>query len=261
MTDPLTIRVRKTLKDYGDQAAAHFGVKQATLDGYIKRGKYPLSFIGKILADQPDAPVEQPEGPQPPPQDLPPPAAYAGDLYNSGFGVDPNPPRPEPQPRPQPQPAPRPTPPPQESFWDAGAALTATNERVQQIVDYIQGTIDLYIKQFSSRIDLLEKHMAFVRANQMRAAVGSASLTRPDAMAPVEQVFTTNPNAAVAGYPSGNNWDTGVAPTKAMVDAQAAVPVMEGVVPMRGAELARPATFIPDQPSFGYGWNIPRQRK
>jgi hypothetical protein len=231
MTDPLTKHVRDTLKAYGDQAPAHFGVKKATLDGYIKRGKYPLSLISKIIGEQQamaDAPPEV--GPPPPPE-----------------------------PRPQPRPATRPTPPPQPETWDAGQALTATNQRVQQIVDYIQQTVDVYIKQFSSRIDLLEKHLAFVRANQMRAAVGAASLTRPDQMAPVDQVFTTNPNTGVGG-PIGNNWDTGVGPTKEAVDAQASVPIIEGVQ-VRGAELARPATFFPEQPAFGFGWNIPRQRK
>jgi hypothetical protein len=238
MNDELTTHVRKTLKAYGDEAAAHFGVKKATLDNYIKRGRYPLSLIGKILREQgQDAPSEQAE-PRPEPQPPPPPETqpYPQDiLYNSGYGLDPK----------------QPYVPPLE------AELTATAVRVQQIVDYIQHTIDVYIKQFASRIDLLEKHVAFLRANQMRAAVGAASLTRPDAMAPVEQVFTTNPNAGLAGHPLGNSWDTGVAPTKEMVDAQANRPVIEGIE-VRGAELARPATYIPEQPSFGYGWNQPR---
>jgi hypothetical protein len=232
MIDPLTKRVREVIKAYGDDAPAHFGIKKGTLDGYVKRGKYPLALIGKILAEeQQDKPEPQPEPePPPPPRQMHP--YPQGTVYNSGKEA----------------PAPWPI--------DVSAA---TARRVEEIVRYIQGTVDVYIKQFNHRIDLLEKHVAFLRANQMRAAVGSGSLTRPDETVPVEQVFTTNPNTGFGG-PIGNALDTGIAPTKEMVDAQANMTIIEGV-PVRGAQLARPAQYIPEQPSFGYNWNVPRPRK
>jgi hypothetical protein len=235
--------VKATIKAYGDDAPAHFGIAKGRLDGYLKRGKYPLALIDKILSEQQEnAPMEMPEPQpepqtQPYPQDLPPPVASAGTFYNSGFGVDPYPPR---------------QPPPIE------AEVAATAVRVEQIVKYIQGTVDVYLKQFNQRIGNLEKQFYAMRNAQLRMA-GVPNLARPDQNAPVEQVFTTNPNAGLRG-PIGNAFDTGIAPTKDMVDAQAGMTIIEGV-PVPGGELARPADYIPDQPAFGYNWNVPRPRK
>lgn len=210
--------VKATLKRYGDDAPAHFGIKKTTLDGYMKRGKYPLALIEKILYEQKDAPAPPVE--EPPPQPAPP----------------------------QPMPQPRPTPTPQ-------------GDRVEQIVKYIQGTVDIYIRQFSQRIGNLEKQYEAMRQAQLRQA-GMPNLARPDQGVPVEQVFTTNPHAAIGVNPPplGNALDTGIAPTKDQVDAQANMTIIEGV-PIPGGQLARPADYIPNQPSFGFGWNIPRPRK
>lgn len=212
--------VRATLKRYGDQAPERFGVKKGTLDGYLKRGKFPLKFVEAILHDNP-------------------------------VGETTAPPQPEPQPQPPP-------PPEQPSTFTSVSSFPPVGEqavisgRVEEIVKYIQGTVDVYIKQFNYRIGLIEKEIGVVRANQMRAAIGVASLARPDQYAPVDQTFTTNP--------LGNALDTGVAPTKEQVDAQANMAIIEGV-PVPGAQLARPAEFLPMQPSFGFGWNRPRERK
>jgi hypothetical protein len=215
--------VRATLKRYGEQAPERFGVKKVTLDGYVKRGKFPLKLIEAILHDNPVG-VEAPPQPAPPP---PPPPTQAA-------------------------------PPQQPATFTSGSSFPPVGEqsvisgRVDQIVKYIQGTVDFYIKQFSERITLLEKEIGVVRANQMRAAIGVASLARPDQYAPVDQTFTTNP--------LGNSLDTGVAPTKEQVDAQANMAIIEGV-PVPGAQLARPAEFLVNQPSFGFGWNQPRAHK
>lgn len=252
MNDTLKTLVRRTLKELGDEAPARLGIKKATLDGYIKRGKYSLDFIEKILKAQPpeqeqgypeptpEQPVQGYEDPRHPPDYVPAPSLVSPNFV---------PPPPQPVwPQPQPQPVPQPTQP--------------VEAQVNEIVRYIQGTVDHFLNQFADRISNLERavsaiRQAHLRDVQMRAGLAS-SLARPDQGVPVEQVFTTNPSG-IMGTPlgMGNALDTGRAPTKEAVDAQANDVIIEGVH-MRGAELARPATFIPNQPAFGYGWNRPR---
>lgn len=256
MNIDLNKQARALIKQYGDEAPAHFGVKKATLEGYIKRGKYPFSFIEKILRELTQE--------APPDQFDPEPTGYPTPTAPQGYDVPPEPPQPETafgstvwDGRPT---APMPAPPPQPRTKPVEA-------RVEEVVQYIQGTVDHFLNQFADRISNLERAVSNMRQAQMRQAQINAglpgSLARPDQGVPVQQVFTTNPNPHVGmGTPlgMGNALDSGIAPTKAMVDAQANDVVIEGVH-MRGAELAGPATFMPNQPAFGFGWNQPRPRK
>jgi hypothetical protein len=121
-------------------------------------------------------------------------------------------------------------------------------EREREMTHYLQRTVDFYIKQFASRVALLERTVAALSAQQLRLS-GVASQTRPDAGVPVDQVYTTSP--------SGAPFDTGRAPTKEQVDAQASMPIIEGV-PIPGARPAAPAYGDSSAPPFGYGWNKPR---
>jgi hypothetical protein len=140
--------------------------------------------------------------------------------------------------------------------------LRILQQRLDAVVKYIQSTVDFYIKQFSARIMVLEKTCAQLGAFQLRTA-GIANLSRPDEGVPVDQIFTTNPNAGAplgqGPYPTlrGNALDTGIAPTKAMVDAQANMTILEGV-PVPGAQVAHPAYHDPNAPAYGFGWNQPR---
>jgi hypothetical protein len=212
--------VKAALKSYGDNAAAHFGIKEGTLKSYIKRGKYPLSLIEKILADTGQiemgpAMQGQPVGVEREPE----PQLSTAAVINKIVNPDPD--------------------------------LASVNTRVQDVIQYLQSTVDFYIKQFASRIGLLERTVAALSAQQLRLA-GMASQTRPAAGVPVDQVFTTNPTVGI-----GNALDTGVAPTKEQVEAQANMTIIEGV-PVPNAQLAHPAEYDPNAPAFGYGWNQPR---
>jgi hypothetical protein len=230
MIDQYKKLVRDALKKWGDDAPAHFGIQKGRLEGYIKRGNYPPSLMGQIIAEEglPRAAEEQPT-PQPEPQPPPPPPMYPP-TGQYEWPVEPV----------------APPVPPQGVQYE----LMATNKRVGDIVSYIQNTIDLYIKQFAARIAMLERQFSAVRTEQLRAA--GAVRARPDQGVPVDQVFTTSP--------LGNALDTGIAPTREQVEAQANMTIIEGV-PVPGGQLARPAEFIPNQPSFGFNWNIPRPRK
>jgi len=216
MTDK---QIKAILKDKG--AAEHFGLRQSTLDTYIKRGKYPLTLIQRVLDEQKEGAFPPEAVPMPP------------DAPEVVSGV------PEVMRKPQPQPQPH------------GTGVPLVEKRVEDIVKYLQTTVDFYIKQFAARITNIERTCAALSAAHLRAS-GAPSLTRPDQNVPVEQTFTTNP--------LGNSLDTGVAPTKAMVDAQANMTTLEGV-PIPGAQVAHPAEFIPDLPSYGFGWNKPRERR
>lgn len=211
-------RVKETLKRYGDQAGEHFGVKQATLNGYIKRGKYPVDLVVKVLAEI--GPEQQ---------------TVTDPFLGDGL---------------------QPLPPPREEPRIVGpkhpAALDARMEMVEQ---YMQQTVDFYLRQFGDRLGRLEQAVNMLHREQMKH-MGVPTLARPDAGVPVEQVFTTNPNAPYV-HPLGHPATSGVAPTREMVDAQANDVIIEGVH-MRGAELARPAMAVPQVPPFGFGWNQPR---
>jgi len=225
----LNTLVKNTLKGYGDGAGAHFGIKDATLKRYMKTGKYPPNLIEKILAEQKEP---------------------------GSFNVDFN----QPQPTQPPPPADEPLEPmapsydPRRNFPAAVAVDVAGLERrVGEIVKYLQTTVDFYIKQFNTRIGIAERGIIALSNAQLRAT-GMPNLARPDQNVPVDQTFTTNPNPQ---FGIGNAFDTGVAPTKAMVDAQANMTTLEGV-PVPNAMIAHPAEYIPDQPPFGFGWNQPR---
>jgi hypothetical protein len=137
---------------------------------------------------------------------------------------------------------------PMEKFMEAQWRESDTTKRLEEVVRYIQGTVDFYIKQFAERIAALE-------ASYMRHA-GLSSLARPDQGVPVDQTYTTNPNTGVTSM-GRHPLDTGIAPTKAQVDAQANMAIIEGV-PVPGTQLAGPAKYNPDAPAFGFGWNTPR---
>jgi len=225
MNTDLKTLVKATLKRHGQNAAAHFGVAEGTLAHYKRTGKYPLSFVEKILAEQTEEP--KPDGPMPPP---PP----EGPVPTAAV-------------------APQPVATPVET---ESAAVT---RRMDDVVKYLQGTVDFYIKQFGARIFVLEKAVAQLSAGQLRAA-GMPNLLRPDEGVPIDQTFTTNPAAGLGQGPHpqiGNSLDTGIAPTKEMVDAQAHMTIIEGV-PVPNAKVAGPAGYDPNVPAYGYGWNTPR---
>lgn len=202
----LNKKIKDTLKKYGDEAPARFGVNPTTLKRYMKRGHYPPALIEKIVADY--------------------------DLETGGGQAE------ETEPAPQ---IVRPTHP------------AAQGARLDQISDYLQKTVDFYLKQFNDRIGKLEFAVQSLQVNQLRLA-GVPSLARPDQGVPAEQVFTTSPFGHI-----GHPLDTGIAPTREQVEAQADMVIIEGV-PVPGAQLARPATPHPSPP-FGFGWNTPRPRK
>jgi len=219
--DPLTKHIRQVLKGYGDQAGEQFGVNQGRLNGYIKRGHYPLPLVGRILDKHPFLAGMNPEAPSQMPQRQPP-----------------RPAQPPQQPNHQ-----QATPPPTQ-----GASI---DKRVFYVENYITTTVDFYLRQYASRLDMLEKTIDAMRARQLRAAgMSLSSLARPDAGVPADQTFTTNPYSGMAPV------DSGFAPTKAQVDAQAGVYSDHGVF-MPQAQLAGPAQPM-EQPPFGFGWNTPR---
>lgn len=233
MNIDLTKTVKATIKAWGDKASEHFGIKQGFLDGYVKRGKYPLKLIQQILAEQQQTiPVEEPM----------PQFSTMGQerLPETNIPVMPMPERPVPE----------------VAYYDP---------RVGEIVKYIQGTLDFYVKQHSARIDQLEKMVQLLRVELLRrAGMPNASLARPDQGVAVDQVFTTNPNAGVQPFGGGGMapLDSGFAPTKAEVDAQMFMPTVEGGMNVLGrGDVAHPAYQIPNQPAFGFGWNEPRKAK
>jgi hypothetical protein len=230
MSDLKTL-IKATLKKYGKDAAKHFGMSESTLAKCKLSGRYPTKFIDQILAEGMPMVADHAV---PPVEDPPP--------------------------------SPEPVPPPPPTVTSTTTAMPSLHQfarpdldkRLDDVVKYIQQTVDFYIKQFAARITVLERTCAALSSVKLRSE--GVSLARPDQGVPVEQTFTTNPNPQFFP-PRGNSLDTGIAPTKEMVDAQANMTIIEGV-PVPGAELARPAEYIPDQPSFGFGWNQPRpQRK
>jgi hypothetical protein len=226
MSGDLQKIIKSTLKGYGENAAEHFGVRKGTLDGYMRSGRYPLKLIEKILADASrnyleTGPAEQVQMHDP----VPPPTPRLAEMQAANTICDP--------------------------------AFESIQTRVEQIIKYIQGTVDFYIRQYAERLNLLERAVAALSAGQLRQA-GSPSLVRPEEGVPVDQIYTTNPNA---GLGLGRHpLDTGLAPTKEQVDAQANMAIIEGV-PVPGARLAGPAVYNPDAPPFGFDWNKPRSRK
>lgn len=211
-------RVKDLLKSYGDQAGEHFGISQTALNGYIKRGKYPVELMAKVFAEL---------GPEQPENDVSPSPIQ--------MPVPPQLPREEPR-------------------IVAPSHPAAIGARVDTVEQYLQQTVDFYLRQFGDRLAKIENAVNTLHRAQMKH-MGVPSLARPDAGVPVEQVFTTNPNPHT--QLQGNSLDTGIAPTREMVDAQANDVIIEGVH-MRGAELARPAMPVPAVPPFGFGWNQPR---
>ena len=216
--------VRDTLKKYGDEAPARFGVNPKTLKRYIKTGHYPLSLIQKIEAD---AMVNGD------------PRMIVGDMMAAV--PDEMPPAPEPAP---------PPPPPLEPEGVMTIFEHGITKRLAAAEKYLQGTVDFYLRQFDTRLKQLEQTYQMLRVEQMRQAGVGGSLARPAQGAPIVQTYTTNPVG-------GNSLDTGIAPTKEMVDAQAGMTYIGGV-PVPNAQIAGPAVPIPNQPSFGFGWNQPR---
>jgi hypothetical protein len=231
MNDSKT-RVKAILKRHGANAAAHFGTTEGRLKRYLSTGKWPLDFVDRVLAEENEA------GPQPPQSEPEPLAAGSGGVLGGALNteddairrmLDPN-----------------------------GEALRYLQSREREMTTYLQQTVDFYIKQFSSRLGLLERTVAALSAQQLRLA-GMASQTRPDAGVPVDQVYTTNPYPTQnpPNQPPLNALVSGVAPTKEAVDAQASMPIIEGV-PIPGARPASPAYGDANSPPFGYGWNKPR---
>lgn len=234
----LNKRVKDTLKKYGEGAAAHFGVSEGTLKGYIRKGKYPLKFINQILAEgEPmiagqDAPEVVSGVPEQYRQTTP--SMPTADVVNSI--VNPN----------------------QGSIPVRMEQTFATAARVEQIVKYLQTTVDFYIRQFAGRIENVERACAALSAAYLRAS-GAPSLARPAEGVPVDQIYTTNPNVGVQPF-GGNALISGVAPTKEQVDAQANITTIGGV-PIPNAQVAHPAVQDPNALPFGFGWNAPRPRK
>lgn len=210
--------VRATLKKYGEGAGEHFGVKQSTLDSYIRKGRYPCLLIEKILAEQM--------------------SSGAGAMDSVHNTAEPTTGAPS-----------------EVGTRAAPEAIPATpnGERLRVIENYLQDTVDFYLRQFNDRITKVEQTVELLRVEHLRQA-GMPSLARPAQGVPVEQVFTTNPQRAL------NPLDSGIAPTKEMVDAQANITTVEGV-PIPNATVAAPAAPIPNAPPFGYGWNQPRPHK
>lgn len=205
-----TKQIKAILKRYGDEAAEHFGVAKGTLANYMRTGRYPLKLVEKILAEQ------SPSGAVPS-QSGPVEKPLAGaPLANGGR-----------------------------------AAPEATLEsRVELIEEYLQKTVDFYLRQFAEHLAKLDMMVSSLHVEHLRHT-GLPSLARPDQGLPAEQTFTTNPR--------GNALDTGIAPTKEMVDAQARMMTVEGV-PVPNAQVAGPAVQLPNQPAFGFGWNLPRSK-
>ena len=226
----LNKRVKDTLRKYGEGAAAHFGVSEGTLKGYIRKGKYPLKFISQILAEGEPMIAGEDAAPEVMSQ-LSMPTA---DLVNSI--VNPN----------------------QGNIPVRMEQTFATAARVEQIVKYLQTTVDFYIRQFAGRIENVERACAALSAAYLRAS-GAPSLARPAEGVPVDQIYTTNPNVGVQPF-GGNALISGVAPTKEQVDAQANITTIGGV-PIPNAQKAHPAVQDPNALPFGFGWNAPRPRK
>jgi hypothetical protein len=246
MADTFTNLVRTALKSEG--ASARYGITESRLKRYMKTGKYPLKLIQQVLTEQGTQPPEPPK-----PTEIP------------------LPPKPEPIPEPEPEPV---------AAGGGGVFGGALNtemhtddvirrmldphadnikyllDREREVTQYLQRTVDFYIKQYASRISLLERTVAALSQQQLRLS-GIASQTRPDAGVPVDQVYTTSPYPTQNPNPQGNSLVTGVAPTKEAVDAQAHMTTIEGV-PVPGARLASPAYGDANAPSFGQGWNTPR---
>lgn len=204
--------VKQTLKKYGKDAAGHFGLSEGTLKSYTKRGRYPLALVDKIMAEVM--------------------SSGAGTIDSDHHTAEPT------------------TGAPSEVGTRAAPEATSAS-RLAVIEDYLQRTVDFYLRQFNDRITAVEQKVELLRVEHLRQA-GMPSLARPAQGVPAEQTFTTRPeNAGVPGL--------GVAPTKEMVDAQANMTIIEGV-PVRGAQLAGPAEPA-NSPPFGYGWNQPRPPK
>lgn len=234
---PTRETVKRVLKFYGADAAAQFGVNPKTFAGYLKRGKFPLDLVDKIVSDPAatataTATATETQGP----------GEYLGGM-NTTFATDPN--------------IPVPTPNSVAELANTDAqrfeAQRSLFERVAEIERYVQGTVDFYLRQFGERLARIEHAIGQLQVDHLRH-VGMPSLSRPDQGVAPDQVFTTNPNTGVA---FGNALDTGVAPSKAQVDAQAGVYTQFGVQ-LPGSQVAGPAMPLPNQPSFGFGWNKPR---
>jgi|SRR5215831_2960215 len=239
--------VKATIKSHGENAPTHFGFKKATLDGYMRTGKWPLKLINQILTEQMGAvgAMEAEQPPLAPSEHLFPDAQPApiGPAFMQESVQPPLPPEPPP----------------------TVLELGLVQQRLNEVAKYIQGTIDFYIRQYGSRITMLEKQYQMLSQAAMRSAgLGNVSLARPDTGVPVDQWFTTNPNAGAplgagpyAQPRMGNALDTGIAPTREMVEAQANMTTLEGV-PVPNAQQAHPAFYDPNAKPFGFGWNVPR---
>src|SRR5215475_8530392 len=124
--------VRSTLKRYGKDAATHFGVAEGTLKSYQKTGKFPLAFVEKVLSEA---------------------AGPAG--IDTGPAVQQQIPEPEQFPDPLPMGAPTPNHQPR-----VVPPAPQVDRRLEEVTQYLQTTVDFYLKQFNSRIQLLERTVA-----------------------------------------------------------------------------------------------------
>jgi len=224
MIDLNTI-VKKTLKKYGDKAAEHFGVSAGTLKSYTKRGHFPLKFVDKVIADPVAQQIAMAGATAPP--DAPETVSGIPEAYR------------------QPQP---------EMTTTVAAPM---DQRMYQVEDYLRNTVDFYIRQYANRIAVLEAqvqqlqgYVGHLSRGHLRDAGVGGSLVDPSRGSIAGPMFTTNPNGGMAPL------DSGIAPTKAMVDAQAGMTFIGGVhVP--NARPAGPAEAVP-QAAFGFGWNQPK---